>query len=128
MQKQEDTLTGEAKNVLCPSPSPLERFPPVRGNFAKTLQEDVGTWADHTFPQSTNKSITAHLQEEIGEFLEDESPNEAADIVMLLMHHAHKNGYDLLEAVESKLLVNKNRTWATKPNEKGYFKHEGDDE
>ena len=87
------------------------------------LQHDTGTWADQTFPKSSNESICKHLEEELVEFLDDQSPEEAADIVLLLMHHAHKNGYNLLYEAEKKLLKNKRRTWESEPNKDGYYKH-----
>jgi len=108
-----------------------------------SLQSETGGWADATFPQSNSASIIAHLQAEVGEFTgfratsfepikkDDkdyaniESPEEAADILLLLFHHAYKNGYNLLDEGRRKLEINKGRVWETELNEDGYFKHRG---
>lgn len=93
------------------------------------LQLATGTWADETFPQSSPDSIIAHFREEAHEFADGSpdkdpgDPEEAADCLLLLLHHAHKCGYSLLDEAAKKFRKNRMRKWATKPNAEGYFKH-----
>ena len=88
------------------------------------LQKICGRWAEETFPKSTPQSVIEHFREEAEEFAEMGDPEEAADCVLLLLHHASKEGYSLLDEVLKKFRTNTKRTWAKEPNEKGYFKHE----
>ena len=98
------------------------------------LQRQTGTWADGQFPNSNNETIRSHLKEEMLEFLGEDAegalipgvigdPEEAADILLLLMHHAHKNGYDLLDEGIRKLAINQKRKWKTTPEPGGHIKH-----
>lgn len=93
-------------------------------------QQDCGRWSEKTFPKSTPESIASHLLEEVDEIFiaVKESDNvqtafEIADVMLLLIHLAHKLDIDLGLAVIDKFQKNKNRQWETEPNEKGYFKH-----
>ena len=95
------------------------------------LQVETGTWADKTFPKSTKISILEHMKEEIQELqiaiLNDdvnEIAKESADVLLLLLHLGFKNETDIGAEALFKLAINKRRTWATEPNEKGYYKHE----
>lgn len=67
-----------------------------------------------------------HFKEEVKEFDEaidtPEEANEAADIVILLMSQAHRQGYDLLRAVDLKMSVNTRRTWLP-PDKQGIVRH-----
>lgn len=91
------------------------------------FQRKVGEWADRTFPESNSGSILRHLFEEIQELasvpdLQDAS-EEAADCYLLLLHLAHKNGFDLKAAAVEKMARNILRTWETEAGAKGYRKH-----
>lgn len=87
------------------------------------FQEKIGEWATTTFSASTDKSRIQHMREEIEELaLRPEDPLEAADIFLLLLHHAHVNGYDLMTAAKKKFDIIKNRKWQ-KPDENGVVHH-----
>ena len=106
-------------------------------NSLHEFQREVGGWADQTFPDSTPYSIICHLQEEAHELrfvidtalrnydTVDESglQGEAADCLLLLLHLAHKRGFDLLRVARQKHDLNSGRTWETDAGEKGYWKH-----
>lgn len=109
----------------------------------RTLQKIVGTWGDTTFPLSEPASIARHMAEEVSEIEDailgvalhsaEDVPDEAADLVLLLMHLAHKLDFDLWDAVERKFDTNQHRAWenqdATAATERGYWKHtEGETE
>ena len=87
------------------------------------FQEIYGDWADRTFPKSTDKSRIGHIKLEVLELDENpDDPLEAADIVLLLLHHAHRHGYDLLTATREKFEIIKKRNWLP-PNEDGICFH-----
>ena len=88
-----------------------------------TFQEEVGSWADSTFPHATVASILAHIREEVTEELRAEAdPSEAADVLLLLLHYAHKRDFDLFQEAQRKLSINRMRAWAP-PNEHGVSYH-----
>jgi hypothetical protein len=87
------------------------------------VQAEIGEWARTTFPQSTKESWVAHMLREVGELAENHSPEEAADCHILLLGHAHINGYDLLSATLAKMAINRNRKWG-KPDHEGVVEHE----
>jgi len=91
------------------------------------LQKATGEFAERTFPKSTPQSVINHFKEESGEFAEAGDPEEAADCLLLLCHHAHKIGYSLLDEAAKKLRKNMKRKWETEPNAQGYFKHVDND-
>lgn len=102
------------------------------------FQTMVGEWGERTFPQATVFSILAHLAEEIDE-LDDavthpvsftsreaniqHAAEEAGDCYMLLLHLAHRLGFDLegiaREKFESPAF--QSRTWHD--DGRGYAKH-----
>jgi predicted house-cleaning noncanonical NTP pyrophosphatase (MazG superfamily) len=86
------------------------------------FQSVVGEWADDKFPESNRHSIVKHLESEVSELLESHEPEEAADCLLLLMHHAHKGGYDLFDESVKKLEVCKLRKWG-QPDEHGVVEH-----
>lgn len=88
----------------------------------KTFQREVGEWGDKTFPGSTPNSVVAHLIKEIIELSESHDPEEGADCLLLLLHHAHKYGYDLLTEARKKFEINKKRRWG-EPNKDGVVEH-----
>ena len=68
----------------------------------------VGQWADMIFRDSTghpmpDRDILLHLVEEIGELIRDPgSGEEMADLVLIVMHLAHRKGIDLGQEIISK--------------------------
>ncbi len=64
----------------------------------------------------------AHLRREVDELAADHSPEEAADCFILLLGHAHENGYDLLAAAKRKMAINYERKWG-EPDEEGVVEH-----
>ena len=98
----------------------------------KTLtefQNEIGAWGDVTFPQSNIDTVAEHLAEEVVEFFDDyragneSQEEELADMFLLMLHFAHKSGFDLAEAAERKMAINRARTWNTEPEPEGHFKH-----
>ena len=101
-----------------------------------TLQDETGTWGDATFPLSTARSVMAHLTDEIDELAVEvdtfgattEPTNrsalaeEAADCMLLLLHIAHKCGFDLETAARAKLERNRMRHWG-EPDARGVVRH-----
>lgn len=106
------------------------------------LQKMWGEWADNTFHEATLDTIASHFREEAKEFaggLEpimdaegdyyetlppSHDPEEAADCLLLMMHHAHRSGYSLWEEALKKIRINKARSWDTTDEGKhGHFKH-----
>lgn len=93
------------------------------------LQDEIGSWGDATFPNSTIDTVIAHLAEEVTEFFDDyragkdSQEEELADVLILMLHFAHKSFFSLAESVESKMAVNRARVWNTKPEPGGHFKH-----
>ena len=88
----------------------------------ENLYKEVVDWGNKTFPDATTSSILAHLAKEALELIEDQTPEEAADVCMLLMHYADKAGFDLFEAVRNKFEINKTRKWG-EPDENGVIEH-----
>ena len=86
------------------------------------LQNQLGRWAENKFPSSNNRSITNHLKREVKELKDSNEPSEAADCLLLLLHHAHKNGYDLLEEAKKKFEIVKLRRWG-EPDAEGVVEH-----
>jgi hypothetical protein len=77
----------------------------------ESFQTIIGEWAENNFKQSTVESVINHLKREVKEFFDNPCPEEAADIVLLLFHHAHKCGYNLMQEVMTKHDINTKRTW-----------------
>jgi len=107
----------------------------------KAFQDAWGEWADKTFPKSDLDSICSHFREEAYEFAgfkhsEDPTwdtppshdPEEAADCLLLLLHHAHKAGYSLIEEAMKKAEINIKRDWDVDDDGgHGHFKHKKKD-
>lgn len=105
------------------------------------LQERVGVWGDATFPRSTPETICAHLHDETLELAEaihvyergplDVDPlpliehvrEETADVYLLLLHLAHRFGFDLHKAAEEKFATVQTRTYTTDSG-RGYTRHD----
>ena len=87
-------------------------------------QDNVGKWAETTFPKSDEESVIAHLRDEVNNELHPGCDvEELADCVLLLLHLAHKKGEPLVQAMRIKHGINQRRKWATEKNEKGFFPH-----
>lgn len=83
------------------------------------FQELVGDWAVQTFPNSSDQSRIEHMRREVLELKSEPSdPYEAADIFLLLLHHAHIHEYDLMTAARKKFDLIKKRSWLP-PDEMG---------
>ena len=91
-------------------------------NLNENLQSRHNAFVNNTMPRANMESMMQHLQSEVQEFLDNPSPQEAADIVMALMHHANMKGYDLLQATEDKLKVVEQRQYGW-DNDKKYYAH-----
>lgn len=111
----------------------------------KAFQDAWGEWADKAFPRSDLESIASHFREEALEFAGGDiplfstnyikepylesvppshDPEEAADCLLLLLHHAHKAGYDLMAEAMRKAQINVERDWDTEDEGgHGHFKH-----
>lgn len=92
-------------------------------NSFEQFVNEVVTWQRETFPQSTTESVLSHLREEIQELQDDRSSEEAADVLLLLLAFADKEGFDLLEAAQQKMTINKQRQW-TVTAQGGHTKHQ----
>jgi NTP pyrophosphatase (non-canonical NTP hydrolase) len=96
----------------------------IKGQLSQ-FQEQVGGWGDKTFnPKKENNStaIIHHLKKEVAELQESNNPEEAADCFLLLLQHAHSQGYDLLDEARKKMVINKERQWGL-PDENGVIVH-----
>ena len=86
------------------------------------LQRQVGDWAEETF-QSSDEIRMRKLREELDELAENPSDAlEMADILLVLLHHAHVHKTDLFTATMHKFEVCQNREWQ-EPDEHGVTKH-----
>ncbi|MFA5378125.1 MAG: dATP/dGTP pyrophosphohydrolase domain-containing protein [Dehalococcoidia bacterium] len=112
-QSKSSTAEMQAAGLCSPAPA---------GSVLLQIQTEIGTWARATFPTATKESWVAHLRREVEELANSHAPDEAADCLILLLGHAHINGYDLLAAALAKMEVNRNRTWG-KPDYEGVVEH-----
>lgn len=107
------------------------------------FQAIYGEWSDKAWPKSDRESIASHFREEVLEFaggLKDEDtigndfvikvvepshdPEEAADCLLLLLNHAHKEGYNLFNEALKKAEINLKRNWdVTDEGGHGHSKH-----
>lgn len=98
----------------------------MRKSFASLFRE-AAEWSDAIF--GANRSPMGplkHLAKEVTEAQEKPSDiTEYADMILLVMNAAHCNGWDgyaLLEAVDKKLQINKQRKWGAL-NSEGISEH-----
>lgn len=114
------------------------------------FQTEVGAWAAATFPSSTPMTKARHLLREAGEVCElstvldftghmpdvlepmreatreqlvPQLADECADVLLLLLHIAHAEGFSLLGAAHRKFTENQLRTWL-KPDAQGVVEHD----
>jgi len=105
--------------------------------MTKEMFEEITTWQKATFTTATPHTALNHLTEEIGELdyeihegrtfagHEEKIKAEFADCFLLLFGAAALHGLtyeQICEAINSKMEINKQRTWG-KPNAEGYVKH-----
>ncbi len=105
----------------------------------KAFQQAYGEWASKNWPNATLDTICSHFREEAAEFAgyEDDyqkpepshNPEEAADCLLLLLHHAHRAGYNLMGEAIRKAKINIKREWDhDNPAEGGHVKHKKTEE
>jgi len=95
----------------------------VSKNSLASLQQKIGEWSKETFPTATPSSLLHHLVDEVIELCENPgSPEEMADVLILLIHLASLQGIDLELATQEKFKVNQKRKW-NKPDSRGVIKH-----
>lgn len=101
----------------------------AKAEKAESLISSIAEWQRKTFPHGTPASCMAHLARECGELahalgngLADETAEEAADCLLLLVGIADRSGFDLLQAAEVKLEKNKRRIWG-EPDDEGVVEH-----
>ena len=97
-------------------------YPQAPGSVLLPIQTSIGTWARATFPRATKESWVTHLRREVEELSASHAPDEAADCLILLLSHAHINGYDLLAAAMAKMEINRKRLWGD-PDHEGVVEH-----
>ncbi len=90
------------------------------------LQRRVGEWGKQTFPHSTKGSIIAHLKREVEELEaatnSRQDREECADVLLLLLHLAHRFGFSLQAEAERKFAECLTRQWE-KPDREGVSEH-----
>ena len=91
------------------------------------LTDRITSWADKVFPQRTQQSALLKMYEEIGELVKNpKSPDEYADICIMLFDLAKMNGVNVAQAIEHKMYVNEHRIW--RETETGTMQHLSDNE
>lgn len=89
------------------------------GADIKQIQDRIVNWADKQFPNRTTGDILLKAYEEIGEYTRDPKCGlEFADIMILLLDAAHKNGIDVIKSINDKMDINEGREWQVDPNTK----------
>lgn len=78
------------------------------------------TWAAKALP-ATHQAMLGKLREEVGEFFDAPSGDEAADIIFVLCRWAEAAGVDLNAELAAKFEVVKARTWEQLPD--GTWRH-----
>ncbi len=87
------------------------------------VQYKIGDWGRKTFPNSTVASTLIHLAEEVDEFATNPSPEEAADILIILFQVANLMEFDLFAEVIAKHEINTGRGWQEADHE-GVVRHD----
>ncbi len=90
------------------------------------LQNDIGTFTDVVFKNSTAQSKARHLSEEALEAAAaPDDIMEWADCFILLLDGAHKAGFtveNIYDAAVQKMIINKGRKWGD-ADEHGISRH-----
>lgn len=85
----------------------------------ETLQADIAQWADELHPTRTPLSVICKLLEEMAELIASEKmgdPDELADIAILTLDLFHLQDVDLVQAVQTKMQTNRQRSWQISDN------------
>lgn len=89
----------------------------------KAIQSEVGKWGESTFKEAQKDivGLKLKLRREMDELdialalsdhhLTDSVEEEAADVAILLMGIAHQMKFDLGEAIDRKMQINRARVW-----------------
>lgn len=92
-------------------------------------QLTISEWCEETFgPVSSNARVAARANEEMAELLraltvDDNHPKaaeEIADVVIILNRLASRMGVSVIEEVDRKMAVNRNREWKLDGSGHGY--------
>jgi predicted house-cleaning noncanonical NTP pyrophosphatase (MazG superfamily) len=75
------------------------------------FEKELIHWCHHTFPAATKKSIIAHLKKEIEELENDDTPEELADCLMLILDYASRSNWNVVLEAKKKLEICKARSW-----------------
>lgn len=108
------------------------------------VQREIGDWCTKTFDKKRNHDketccfgIIHHLYKEVNELLVElkkvfrfyfpestieDTFSEAADCMIILLHYAHLNEFDLLDEVRKKMEVNYKRKWG-EPDSSNVIEH-----
>ena len=93
----------------------------------------ISEWCEETFgPAHDIARVAARANEEMAELLRAVTSGktghdlvvECADVVIVLARLADKQGYDLWEAVDHKMAINRIRTWNLDGHGQGYHVRE----
>lgn len=91
-------------------------------NAFDNFQVEVNEWQRKTFPESTKATVLTHLYREAKELREKGTPDEAADVLLLLIAFADKAGFSLFDAARDKFEICKARKWG-QPDAQGVREH-----
>ena len=97
----------------------------------RETQSTIARWGEETFgPVSDPVALAKRASIEMDELIEvlekgdtEEAARETADVLILLNRLGTTLGFDLLEAVDAKMKVNRARRWV--PAGDGTGRHEG---
>ena len=82
----------------------------------KAFQVGITAWANRMFPDRTADEILRKMLIEVEELIEDRvTPDEYADVVILVLDLASQYGIDIERAVLDKMAVNEHRRWQRDP-------------
>lgn len=86
----------------------------------KRLQAAIGRWHSKTFPQKDIlDKVMNKLWEELGELDYNPSPEEAADVAIVLLTYCYYKGWDLEDAIKEKFQIVKNRDQLQRDRDRG---------
>lgn len=82
-------------------------------------QQSITAWAVKTFGEPEDAGVIMDkLEEEFDELLSEDgdlenAPGEAADLLIVLFQLSEFLGFDLMDAVDEKMQINRARKWTT---------------